>query len=416
MSDCAPLPSDSFDLCVVGAGISGLCLAQMAAGHGQRTLVLEQRPEAGGCLCSAPVGDSGWLELGAHTCYNSYRRFLDVMAGTDFLTRATPRKSMGFRMVEQGALRSIPSCLNFWEAALALPRMFGARKAGRTAAEYYSRILGARNWARVLHPALNAVASQETQGFPADALFKPRNGRRKDVVKSFAVRGGLGPAVQALGRLPGIHCALDQGAVELLRTPAGFQLRTSRGETVQARRVALAVPPDVAAALLAPAFPELAAHLGRIETRTVKTLGLVFRDPLAHLPRLTGLILPEGPCFSAVSADTFPVPGRRAWAFHFGSAAEEGEMAGYACRVLGARPDQVEASFRRDHTMPAMAMGHDAWLQALDAKLPGSGLMVVGNYLSGLSIEDCAGRALAESQRVWPGEGVSSVVGQPPSR
>jgi protoporphyrinogen oxidase len=404
MSNNAPLPSHSFDLCVIGAGISGLCLAQMAAARGQRILVLEQRPEAGGCLSSAPVGDSGWLELGAHTCYNSYRRFLDVMAGTDFLTRATPRKSMGFRMVERGALRSIPSCINFWEAALALPRIFGTAKAGKTAAEYYSRILGARNWARVLHPALNAVASQETKGFPADALFRPRNGRRKDVVKSFAVRGGLGPAAQALGRLPGIHCALDQGAVALQPTAGGFQVRTSQAETIQAARVALAVPPDAGAALLGPSFPALAAHLGRVATRSVQTLGLVFGDPLAHLPRLTGLILPEGPCYSAVSADTFPVPGKRAWAFHFGAGAEDGQaMVDYACRVLGASPQQVEASYRRNHTMPVMAMGHDQWLQALDAQLPGTGLMLVGNYLDGLSIEDCAGRALHECQRVWPG-------------
>jgi protoporphyrinogen oxidase len=406
MGNSAPLPSHSFDLCVIGAGISGLCLAQMAAAHGQRTLVLEQRPEAGGCLCSAPVGDSGWLELGAHTCYNSYRRFLDVMAGTDLLARATPRKRLGFRMVERGALRSIPSCINFWEAALALPRMLGASKAGKTAAEYYSRILGPRNWARVLHPALNAVASQETQGFPADALFKSRNGRRKDVARSFAVRGGLGPAAQALGRLPGIHCALDQGAAALLPVPGGFQVRTSQGETIQASRVALAVPPDTAAALLAPAFPALAALLGRIETRTVRTLGLVFRDPLAHLPRLAGLILPEGPCYSAVSADAFPVPGKRAWAFHFGAAAEDGEpMTGYACQVLGADPRQVEASFRRDHTMPVMALGHDQWLRAVDALLPETGLMLVGNYLSGLSIEDCAGRALQEFRRAMVAPG-----------
>jgi protoporphyrinogen oxidase len=405
MSEFAPLPSDSYDLCVIGAGISGLCLAQMAAAHGQRTLLLEKSREAGGCLCSAPVGGTAWMELGAHTCYNSYRRFLDVMAGTDFLTRATPRKSMSFRMVEHGALRSIPSCLNFWEAATHLPRMFGATKAGKTAAAYYSQILGPRNWARVLHPALNAVASQETAGFPADALFKPRNGRRKDVAKSFAVRGGLGPAVQALGRLPGIHLAPGREAVELLKTAGGFQVSTSLGEIVQARRVAMAAPADAAKALLAPAFPDLAGLVGRIETRTVKSLGLVFRDPLAHLPRLAGLILPEGPCYSAVSADTFPVPGKRAWTFHFDGerAGDAGQMISYACQVLGTTPAAVEATFRRDHTMPAIAMGHGEWLEALDRSLAGTGLMVVGNYLSGLSIEDCAGRALQEFERVIRG-------------
>ena len=212
MSASAPLPATTFDLCVIGAGVSGLCLARLAAGRGLRVLVLEMHPEAGGCLCSVPVGGpepQGWLELGAHTCYNSYVRFLEVMAGTDFESRATSRKGLGFRMVEGGAMRSIPSCLNFLEAAACLPRIFSTRKAGQSAAAYYSRILGRRNWDRVLHPAFNAVASQDTAGFPADALFKQRPRRRKDVLRSFAVHGGLGPAVQALGEQPGIHLALS---------------------------------------------------------------------------------------------------------------------------------------------------------------------------------------------------------------
>ena len=406
MSNISPLPGDSFDLCVIGAGVSGLSLAALAASRSRcRVLVLEKRSEAGGCLCSAPVGGpepSGWLELGAHTCYNSYTRFLDVIGGTDFLSRTTPRKGLSFRMVEGGRLRSIPSCLDFLEAALSLPRLFGATKDGQTAAAYYSRILGAKNWARVMHPALNAVASQETAAFPADALFKSRPGRRKDVLRSFAVRGGLGPAVQALGALPGVHCAVDREAVRLTRGAGGFEVRTSLGETIRAHRVAVAVPPDAAGALLAPDFPALAALMGRIGTRTVKSLGLVFRDPLPRLPRLAGLIMPEGPCWSAVSGDAFPVPGKRAWTFHFDGAraGTEAQMLDHACQALGAGTGLVEASFRRDHTMPAMALGHDQWLASLDRALPETGLMVVGNYLAGLSIEDCAGRALSEFERV----------------
>jgi len=404
MSDFAPLPGDQYDLCVIGAGVSGLCLAQMAATRAHlKVLVLEKHGEAGGCLCTAPVGapePTGWLELGAHTCYNSYTRFLEVMGGTDFLSRVTPRKGLGFRMIERGTLRSIPSCLDFWEAALSLPKLIGAVKAGQTAAAYYSRILGPKNWARVLHPALNAVASQETAGFPADALFKKRLSRRKDVVRSFAVRGGLGPAVQALAGLPGIHCALGREAVGLTRTADGCQVRTSLGETIQAGLVAVATPPDAARTLLAPAFPELARFLGRIETRTVQSLGLVLRDPLPRLPRLAGLILPDGPCFSAVSGDAFPVPGRRAWTFHFDGKADPDRMIAYACQVLGADPALVEARFRRDHTMPALAVGHDQWLANLDRTLAETGLMLVGNYLSGLSIEDCAGRAQHEFNRM----------------
>jgi protoporphyrinogen oxidase len=106
-----------------------------------------------------------------------------------------------------------------------------------------------------------------------------------------------------------------------------------------------------------------------------------------------------------VSADAFPVPGRRAWTFHFGPGAlDEAQMLAHACQVLSAAPSLVEASFRRDHTMPVMALGHDQWLQALDQRLAGTGLLLVGNYLAGLSIEDCAGRALSEFRRAFQGD------------
>lgn len=414
MNAASPLP-DSYDLCIIGAGVSGLCLATAASRLGLRTLVLERRPEAGGCLGSVPVGSGaapGWLELGAHTCYNSYLGFLDAMAGTELLARAVPRKGLGFRMLRGGLLRSIPACLDYLELVRCLPRAFWTAKADRTTEAYYGRILGPRNWDRVLHPMLNAVASQETAGFPADALFHQRNGRRKDVLRSFAVRGGLGPAVQALAALPGIHCVLDREAVAVTRSSpdgptsepdsAGFTVRTDQGESFQARHLALATPAPEAARLLGPDWPGIAGLLARIQTRRVQTLGVVFQDPQAHLPRLTGLVLPDSPCFSAVSADTFPVPGQRAWSLHFdgGRGLDDEAMLDCACRLLGTPRSAVTARFRRDHALPAVALGHARWLQELDRSLAGTGLMVVGNYLSGLSIEDCAGRAQREGQRV----------------
>ncbi|BDU78188.1 FAD-dependent oxidoreductase [Mesoterricola sediminis] len=401
MRDMAPLPGTSFDLCVVGAGVSGLCLARAAARAGQKVIVLERRPEAGGCLSSAPVPPAGVLELGAHTCYNSYTQFLGLAEEAGFLALPSPRKGLGFRMVVGGKVRSIGSCLNVLEAAVSVPKAFWTRKEGLTVEGYYGRILGRGNWDRVLHPALNAVASQETAGFPAGALFQKRPSRRKEVLRSFAVRGGLGPAVQALAEHPGIHLAAGREAAGLARTGDGFRVRTGLGEEIAAKRVALAVPAPEAAALAAADFPGVAEVLGRIRTVTVRTLGLVLADPLPHLPRLTGLILPEGPCFSAVSGDAFPVEGKRAWSFHFRGDRDDSEaaMRAYACQVLGADPARIEAAHRRDHTMPALALGHEAWLAELDRALAGQDLLVAGNYLSGMSIEDCAGRALREWAR-----------------
>ena len=267
MSESIHPDGECFDLCVIGAGVSGLYLARLVATRlNLRVLLLDRHPEAGGCLASLPVlaegQAAGWLELGAHTCYNSYARFLDLAGDPAFLDKIVPRKSMGFRMVEGGRMRSIPSCLNWFELALSLPRLIGATKQGQSAEAYFSRILGRGNWARVLHPSLNAVASQETKGFPADALFKPRAKRRKDIAKSFALRGGLGPAVQALADHPGIRCVLNAQAQSLTKGPEGFEVVTKVGEAFRCRQVALAVPPDAAAALVASAFPALAGHLG----------------------------------------------------------------------------------------------------------------------------------------------------------
>lgn len=409
MNEASPLNGDRFDLCVVGGGISGLALAQLASSRlNMRALVLEKENLPGGCLATVPIGPDdapgGWLELGAHTCYNSYAGFLDIMAGTDLLDRTVSRKSLGFRIMANGVLRSIPSCLNFLEAALCLPRLLlGEKKAGQTAASYYSRILGKGNWSKVMHPMLNAVASQETEAFPADALFKPRPSRRKDVLRSFALRGGLGGAARNLAAQPGITCVTGQEAVALERSGEGFTVSLKSGNVIQAGHVALAVPANAARSLLSASFPDTAALLGRIDTRTVRSLGVVFGAPLAHVPRLTGLIFPGDPCFSAVSADTFPVPGRRAWTFHFdASRMEDSEdaMLDYACKVMGCTRASVEGHFRRDHAMPAIRLGHEAWVEALDLSLQGTGLMLMGNYLSGLSIEDCANRAKHEFERV----------------
>ena len=62
--------------------------------------------------------------------------------------------------------------------------------------------------------------------------------------------------------------------MELRRSGPGFQVRTRGGASIQARRVALAVPAEAASRLLAADFPELAEHLarGRNASETLEAL------------------------------------------------------------------------------------------------------------------------------------------------
>ncbi len=171
------------DLLIIGAGISGLSMAHYAAAAGLNVLVLEREDRVGGCLHSHRFGgemDGFWLELGAHSGFNSYGNLLAILEQVGLLGRLQRRARVGFRLLVGGAVKSIPSQLYFPALALAPVRMLGLIKTGRTVAEYYGHIVGRRNYAAVFEPAFDAVICQPAGEFPADSLFQPRP-RRKDV-------------------------------------------------------------------------------------------------------------------------------------------------------------------------------------------------------------------------------------------
>ncbi len=69
------------DLIVIGGGVSGLSLAWKAASAGKRALVLERERRVGGCFTTHRLPGGFWFEMGAHTTYNSYGSFLEVVEG-----------------------------------------------------------------------------------------------------------------------------------------------------------------------------------------------------------------------------------------------------------------------------------------------------------------------------------------------
>ncbi|MCK7579585.1 MAG: FAD-dependent oxidoreductase [Chromatiales bacterium] len=86
-------------------------MAHYAAAAGLNALVLEQDSRVGGCLHSHRFSgalDGFWLELGAHSCFNSYSNLLAILEQIGVLNRVQSRVKVGFRMFADGAVRSIP--------------------------------------------------------------------------------------------------------------------------------------------------------------------------------------------------------------------------------------------------------------------------------------------------------------------
>ena len=396
----------SADLIVIGAGVSGLSLALEAARAGRGVLVLERDERVGGCLATHRTASGYWLELGAHTCYNSYVGLVDVLEGCglrgEVVARAPTKLRFldGDRLVPGANLWALLRLLAWGEALRSLPRAFGARKEGATVYSYYSRMLGRRNYGNVLGPMLSAVPSQSADAFPADMLFKSRRGRRKDLPRSFTLRSGLLSLAEAMARQPGITVALGKAASRLDRTAAGFAVETGDGERHEGSAVALATAPSTAAALLRGAFPELAAQVARVREVAVESLGFAVRAAKVAIP-VSMFLVPRDDIFhSVVTRDPVPDPEWRGFAFHFKPGVDREAKIRRAAALLGVEPGDLEEVAERRTALPSPVLGHEQVVREVDRLTAGLRLCVTGNWFAGLSLEDCVERSRSEWARV----------------
>ena len=77
-----------YDSIIIGGGVSGIVAAATATRAGHKTLLLEAGNRLGGCVHTWRPTEGFWLELGAHTAYNSYGAMLALNADRGFANRA----------------------------------------------------------------------------------------------------------------------------------------------------------------------------------------------------------------------------------------------------------------------------------------------------------------------------------------
>ncbi len=118
------------------------------------------------------------------------------------------------------------------------------------------------------------------------------------------------------------------------------------------------------------------------------------------MPECAFLVAANDAFYSVVTRDTFPDPGRRAFAFHFRPGVPRDVKLRRIAEVFRVRPDELGTVHEDRRVLPAPALGHAEIVRELDARLAGSGLALTGNYFAGLSIEDCVARSFAEWTRI----------------
>ncbi|MBT3223811.1 MAG: NAD(P)-binding protein [Proteobacteria bacterium] len=384
------------DCLVIGGGISGLSFAWWAATRGREVLVVDGASRLGGCLHSHRLDDEFWLDLGAHTCYNSYGGLLEILEQSGTLGSVLAREKAPFRLWRDGRLRSVGREISKREVLTSCWRIATARKEGATVAEYYGKLVGRGNYERVLTYVLAAVPSQVADDFPATMLFKKRP-RRKDIRRSFTFRGGLQTATDAMASHDRIEIRTGFAVDSVAKDGAGFVVHSVDGEELRCKALVVAAPPSVGAQILAGAFPEVASTLGRIAMTAVETLGVVVESSKLDLERVAGIVPVDDCFFSAVSRDTVP-GGYRGFAFHFRPGVRREAKLGRVADILGL-DDFVEVA-ENEVALPSPVLGHQDITRRLDELLVGKGLYLTGNYFAGLAIEDCVQRSRQEVERL----------------
>jgi protoporphyrinogen/coproporphyrinogen III oxidase len=393
---------DKQDIIIIGAGISGLSLAHYCAKERLKTLVLEKTDRVGGTFHSHQFGreaEDFWLELGAHTGYNSYGNFIGILEDCHAIDSIIRRAKVSFKMLIDDNAKSILSQLDLPELLFSVPHILTLKKKGQSVESYYSKIMGRKNFEKVFQPAFNAIICQEADAFPADMLLQKRS-RRKDIIKQYTFKSGMQTATDAIASQPSIKIKTGLTVEKISFDGKIFSVATNGG-TFEASNLALSSPVAISAELLRSSFPEVSGLLAKIRTATVDSVGVAVKKEAVSLGPVSGLIPANDIFYSVVSRDTVPHEHYRGFTFHFkpGSLTHKAKLERIA-RVLGLRVLQLEFIAEKENYIPSLRVGHSEIIANVDRLLAGKPLFLSGNYFRGVAIEDCVSRSLSEFQRL----------------
>ncbi len=385
-----------YDIIVIGAGISGLTFANAVALKGKKVLVLEAKPNVGGCLHTAYHSDkTAWVELGAHTFYNKYTKLIDLLEDLGLKNDVVARKNIPLRVFSH-RVEKVFSNVSKLEFLFSFFHIFTSTKKDKTVEQYFGGIVGKNNYKKVFNRLLNAVAVQRSDKFTAEYFLKSRKTKNKNYPKSFVLKDGMHSLIYALADAENITVRTNFKVVQCKKTDGLFKVQNENNETVAAKDICFAATSEVNGQLLKDINSELSDLLLEFPMQGIDSKAMFVPQEQSSLEPMTFLIPLKGKCLSMVTRDVLPHHSYRGFTFHFEQ--EETNQQWHIDNMLGEEKQPIDENNITRHKLPLLKIGHTERMSKIKALAKATDIYLVGNFFNGLSLEDCVERALEEAE------------------
>ena len=389
--------AESYDMIVVGAGISGLSLAYQVAQSGKKVLVLEAENRIGGCLNTYYHDKNDfWVEMGAHTFYATYTNLIRLIQQSGLEKDIVARDKIGMKVFTDKQ-EKIMSRVNKFELLCSGPNLFFSKRDGKTVKEYFGKIVGKKNYEKVFNRMFSAVIVQKADDFSAEFFLKRRKTKSKEHPKSFVLKKGMQSFMQALTQSDNMTVLSDQKVSDITKD-GGYQVKTESGKEFTAKDIAFAVAPTAAGEMLSNVSSELSTLLKEYQTKNITSRTVVLPKEQVTFDPVSFIIPLQGSCLAMVTRDVLSHTESRGFSFHFeekDGSKENQEQ--FMSELLGV--EQLGESKEANHQLPVLELGHGKRIEEIKRLAEKESIYLTGNYFNGLSLEDCVERSTQEFER-----------------
>lgn len=338
------------DLLVIGGGVAGLAAAHRAQEQGAEVALLEAKERVGGLVWTERT-DGFVIERGPESFLTRDPILLELSEALGIGHRLVRTEAQGAFVVHRGRLERIPAGFQllapldaraFWKTpmvswrgklrALLEPLLPARPQEDESLASFVRRRFGDEVLVRLAQPLASGIYGADPErlglrstlprfldaeasgsvvrGLLAEATTADRAaGARYGLFASYD--GGMQVLTDGWAEALGDVVRTDEAVQAIERRGEGWMVRSRSGE-LEAKAVVLATPAPVAAELLAPLDPAVAAELRAIELGSAATATFAFEA--ADLPSLdtAGFVVPaaEGTPVLACTFSSAKWPGR----------------------------------------------------------------------------------------------------------